>query len=725
MEIINSISLIPLISAFFVLGLGFFVFIKNRKLKLNVIFFLISIVVSVWLFGTFMMFNSQSDDYAIFWDRFIYMGVVFVPALMYHFSVVFTKIKPRKNIIALGYFFSFIFLFLSQTEYFVSDLFRYEWGVHTQARIFHHIFLLFFSCFLVLTLKIFYQHYKDKSLGSLERERAKYVFFAFFVLISIGSTAFAPAYGFGIYPFSYLSGLIFTIILAYAILKYRLMDIRLALTRGIIYINSLSIIVGFSFFLMFLSDKFFEIIPFNITASLVLIIGISLFHPVLFGLEKLASRYFYYAFYDYRSVLNDLGKKLTRILDLDKLSHLITDTLIDTMKLDRAVILLRNQETGDYKIEKNIGFREENGISLVTDNFLTEYLEKTQKPLVYDEISLAIRDAKNKKEEENLERLKDNMKRIEANLCLPLLIKDKIIGMVVLGDKASGDPYFEQDINLLIGLSNQASIALQNAILYSQVQNFSQELERKVEEQTGKLKRAYKELQASDKAKSVFISMASHQLRTPLTSLRGYTSMLLDGTYGKIPKASKEKIKIIMSSTERLIGIVNKLLSISKIDLGKLDAEKSKQNINELVNSCLEEMKAEGEQKGLDMIFRPSRIKKIEANVDSGKIKETITNIIENSIRYTDKGKIEVGVRKKKNSFVVYIKDTGEGLEKDEKENIFGGFTRGKAGLGKFIEGTGLGLYLSKKYIELHSGKIWAESKGIGKGSTFYIEIPF
>jgi len=394
------------------------------------------------------------------------------------------------------------------------------------------------------------------------------------------------------------------------------------------------------------------------------------------------------------------------------------------MKLERTVVLLRDPDSGRYQVKKNVGFKEENGISLVRDSLLTTYLEGTQKPLVYEELSLAIKDAVSKEEEKKIEQLRQNMKKIEAALCLPLFIEGKITGMIVLGNKLSGDPYSKQDIELLVNLSSQASISLQNAKLYSQVDDLSYHLQEKVDEQMKELKEAYEELRQLDNAKSEFISMASHQLRTPLTAIKGYVSMVLEGTYGELPRRMHKPLKNVLISNDRLVKIVNDLLNISKIELGKMELEKELTQVEELVKSCYEEMKIAAEKKNLKISLKTSKdfLPKIE--VDQLKLRQVISNLIDNAIRYTSQGSVEIEVRKTDSHIHILVKDTGEGLNEKEKKEIFGGFIRGTAGVNFFVEGAGLGLYVAKKFLSLHNGKIWAESEGKGKGSTFYVELP-
>jgi signal transduction histidine kinase len=239
-----------------------------------------------------------------------------------------------------------------------------------------------------------------------------------------------------------------------------------------------------------------------------------------------------------------------------------------------------------------------------------------------------------------------------------------------------------------------------------------------------KLAATYKSLEKVNKAKSEFISMASHQLRTPLSAVKGYISMLLEGSYGKVPPKIKEKMDNVFQSNERMIQLVNDLLNISRIELGKMELEKGKTSIEELIQSCYVEMKMTAERKGLNFIFEKPKFPLPEIMVDALKIRQVILNLIDNAIKYTKKGKVTISAEKDDSRILISVKDTGAGLTEKEQGVIFEGFTRGSAGITHFIEGTGLGLYIAKKYLELHRGKIWVESPGKEKGATFFVELP-
>jgi signal transduction histidine kinase len=237
--------------------------------------------------------------------------------------------------------------------------------------------------------------------------------------------------------------------------------------------------------------------------------------------------------------------------------------------------------------------------------------------------------------------------------------------------------------------------------------------------------KAKEELKRTDKAKSDFLAMASHQLRTPLTAIKGYISLLEEGAYGNLSEKIKKVVNNIGISTNRLTKIVDDLLTVSKIEMGRLTAEKKAVQIEELLESVIEELKPRVKEKKLKITFEKPKEPLPKIKIDPLKIHQVIYNLIDNAIRYTQKGGITIKAEKKDNEILrISVKDTGEGLTKEEKETIFESFIRGKAGTAFFIEGTGLGLHVAKRYLELHQGKIWAESEGKGKGSTFYVELP-
>jgi signal transduction histidine kinase len=238
-----------------------------------------------------------------------------------------------------------------------------------------------------------------------------------------------------------------------------------------------------------------------------------------------------------------------------------------------------------------------------------------------------------------------------------------------------------------------------------------------------KLEKAYRELQKLDKAKSEFLSIASHQLRTPLSIMKGYLSMIMEGSYGKVAPKIKEITKSLFQTNEQLIKLVNNLLNISRIEAGKIEMNLESVEIGKLIKEIIKEIEPEAKEKGLTLIYEEKEVLPM-VTLDLDKIKQVLLNILDNAIKYTPKGSIRVIGKTHNGNVLIKISDTGVGMTKEELQNIFASFKRGEAGEKLWTGGSGLGLYVAKKFVEMHNGKIWAESEGKGKGSTFYIELP-
>jgi len=234
--------------------------------------------------------------------------------------------------------------------------------------------------------------------------------------------------------------------------------------------------------------------------------------------------------------------------------------------------------------------------------------------------------------------------------------------------------------------------------------------------------RRREELERISRAKTEFISITSHQLRTPLTVIKGYLSMILEGVYGEVSEKVKKVLENIYLANERLIKLVNSFLNVSKIELGKLELELERADISEIVESVVREMEIAAKEKNLYLKFeKPKEVPKIL--IDKEKIREIILNLVDNAIKYTQRGGVEVKLQILNNRLQIVVADTGEGLTKEEKEKLFESFSRGSAGQKYWVGGAGIGLYVAKKIVELHQGKIWVESEGRGKGSKFYVEL--
>jgi len=238
------------------------------------------------------------------------------------------------------------------------------------------------------------------------------------------------------------------------------------------------------------------------------------------------------------------------------------------------------------------------------------------------------------------------------------------------------------------------------------------------------LQEAYQRLEELDKAKTEFISIASHQLKGPLGVIKGYLWMILNKKYGSFPKKIKAPLENLFKLNERLVKVVDDLLNLSRLELGKIKLEKEYFQIEEIVYNIYKELSAQAKEKGLKFIIKKPKKELPKIFGDKLKIREAIFNIIDNAIKYTQKGFVKIEFFKKENLIFIKVSDSGIGFSQEEAKNIFQSFRRIKRGAVLHTEGAGLGLYIAKKFIELHKGRVWAKSKGKNKGATFFIALP-
>lgn len=238
---------------------------------------------------------------------------------------------------------------------------------------------------------------------------------------------------------------------------------------------------------------------------------------------------------------------------------------------------------------------------------------------------------------------------------------------------------------------------------------------------------ANEKLKELDQMKTDFISIASHQLRTPLTAIKGYSSMLLEDTYGELPLKVRGTVEKVFQSAQRLIFIVNDLLDTSRIEQGRLQVSFERVEVANIIKDVVEELKPNAETRGIQLQLEMSPDDaEIVVQADPSKLRQVVTNLIDNAIKYTEQGSVTVALRKTSggNRALISVKDTGFGMSAQSMQNLFQKFSRAKNVSKLHVDGSGLGLFIAKQIIEAHNGRIWAESAGENKGSQFYVELP-
>ncbi len=305
---------------------------------------------------------------------------------------------------------------------------------------------------------------------------------------------------------------------------------------------------------------------------------------------------------------------------------------------------------------------------------------------------------------------------IKTSMVFPIIAKEKVLGSLIFSLSKTKEEISEEEWSVLDSFVGAVGIALDNAILFESLNNITEQL-----------RVANNKLKDLDKLKDEFVSLASHELRTPMTVIKSYVWLILNGKAGEISSQQRKYLETTYASTERLIHLVNDMLNISRIESGRITIEKKPVDLGSLLAEQVSQMVSRGDELGIKIAYdKPSDA--LVVNADAEKISQVVINLIGNSLKFTPRGgSIFISVADSGNGFMqVNVRDTGRGMSHDEIGKLFQKFimvgdthlTREKG------QGTGLGLYLSKSLIEMHGGKIWAESEGEDKGTTFSFTIP-
>ncbi|MEK7102970.1 MAG: GAF domain-containing sensor histidine kinase [Patescibacteria group bacterium] len=403
-----------------------------------------------------------------------------------------------------------------------------------------------------------------------------------------------------------------------------------------------------------------------------------------------------------------MSNKLRATLELKTIYESIFKTLEPAFHQKKFAIMLFDEQSGYYNPVYT------NNISLNSDtvagNKVCKFVIKYDKPFSLED------------EHAHIPAGFQSLRKLGVEIVNPLNIKGKCVGLMLFGAKESGDRYNEEDFSVLDITGTQAAIAIDNARLYEEVKHFNEDLQKKVALATKKLQQQNGKLKELDQMKSEFISVASHQLRTPLTATKWALEFLLKGEDGKINAKQKESLTEMSIMNTRLITLVNELLNISRIDEGRLKIEPKPINVAEAVKSSLAEMLPIARKKNLSVVQHYDKIPSIK--LDPNIISKAISNILSNAVKYNRDGKhLWVSVRKNKEHVLIVIQDEGIGIPVKEQGQLFQRFYRASNATSSSTEGSGLGLYIAKSVLEMSGGTIVFESKE-GVGTTFTITLP-
>jgi len=710
---ILAIGIVDLFISLAVLGLALFVIMRNRDRRINQLFGGVVLSLAVWIMASSMSDLSavlwENEIQALFWARAAIIGPFFFCAFFLYFTYFFPHDGHGLSKLKTALIFSapVLILPLVLTQYNVESVRLKYWGTDFTPGILYTVLLI---CLISYFTAAFYNLIiKYKRGDSFQKAQIFYVIAgaAFVLIIGTISNLIFPVY-FGDGRLSVLGPslamLMFTFLTAYAILVHHLLDVWIVIRLGTIFalvfaVISFIYIGGVSILTQYIGSTISLL-----AASLLITLS---FEPLKRFVEDKTDRIFFKKHYKMDEVIGELTSVVHKIeLNIDKILSAFNEIIVKHFKA-RSVATAVLTPGGSF-ISKQFFHDGSNNrhFELYQDNPLVSFLAANPNFLINrDELIRNLQTGSLVLPVDDIELipgLLEEMEGMDFALALPIKSRDQLIGIYFVGDKKSNDLFTYQDIKLLDHLTGEIGAFIDNA-------------------------RLYEDLKRLDEAKSNFISVVSHQLRTPLSAMRWDTELLLDGKINK--KTREEFLRDTYKNSLFMISHLDDMLIALDIEDREVHLDKAECNIEDLIDEILEEHKPMIGQKKLKLeisLIEPA--KKLFA--DCKKIKKVFAVLLVNAINYApaDVGEVKVNSREKsehdKKCVEFSIADNGIGISGDEQRYMFQKFFRGENAKKMSPNGFGLGLFITKSFIESHGGSVNFESSGRDKGTIFYFTVP-
>lgn len=498
---------------------------------------------------------------------------------------------------------------------------------------------------------------------------------------------------------------------AYAIFRYQLFDTRIVVARLVAYVASISLLVVIYIFVGVLVTRALLGEEMSLNAQIYVALSSAvlaiMFHPIRKFFDKITNAIFYRDAYNAQDLINNINSCLVKSIKIEDLLDEISHLIEKDMNLSSVNFYIDRFTSIDFHI---VGSNKSVVMQKGWNELISKIIDNGMKIISVDS-------------RETLPEVAVDMRNLGFASFVKMISGGENVGYVIVGERKNGNRLSHQDIQVLEIISDSVAVAVQNMLRYEQIARFNITLQQKVDEATRELQKSNEKLKQLDEAKDEFISMASHQLRTPLTSVKGYISMMLEGDAGEINETQRKFLDQAYVSSQRMVYLIADLLNVSRLKTGKFIIEPAPTYLPDVVESEIAQLYETAKARELELIFhKPDSFP--ELNLDETKIRQVIMNFADNAIYYTPRGgKIKLELKQKQSSVEFTVSDNGIGVPKNEQHRLFTKFYRAGNARKARPDGTGLGLFMAKKVVIAQGGAIIFRTSE-GKGSTFGFSFP-
>jgi signal transduction histidine kinase len=708
----------PYAIPYFTVGLltlleGLFILVQNRRSLVNFSYMLACLSVMLWLVGLGAIYSSLNEPAALTWAKYVsFLGIIFITPTIHFFSVcwrasapTFKGIRSSWPSILLNLFCGLaLYSLCVSTNLLINGLWHYRWGFYPKAGAAYFLLIVWFFIIMSLAIKNFVYAYKMEQVP-IKKKQAKLIVAAFSVAF-IGSIEYLPNYGMPLYLIAFIPVFTCITIVGYSIIRYRLMDIETVVHKTIAWLfTNAALVAPFVILFYFILPWYkglniFGGLIFSVVLLMFFLFFVKIFQPKI-------DHFFQRGQYDLEEISTKFTEDLVHLKGISQLVRRIEETIMQTLYPQRTAILIYNETKKNYRLSNADGAPAQ-GFAVDIDSGFADWLIKNNKIIQRDFIDIDPVYAPIK------EAAARHFGLTEALVTVPLVLNEKLLGLINLSKKANLKRYSAADFIFLNILKNQSAIAISNSLLY-------ENMEEQVRQRTKELVDVQKQLVQAEKLATVgtLAGGVAHEINNPLAAILTNVQMLLSADT-RDAEFDRESLEMIEEATKRCRTIVQKLMAYARRPMEAADI--TEVDLSAVANNTIAFLRYQLEQENIHIAVN-ARNEKYAVTASHNELEQVITNIVLNArdaIKLVKRiGLIDITLSQTHDWVGIQVKDNGIGMTKEVMGRIFDPFFTTKD-VGK---GLGLGLSICQSIVEKYNGRISVSSEP-NKGSLFTIELP-